>query len=672
MTQDAFRFLKNYTGLFESLVDLAPVGIFITDSIGDCLFVNKYWLELSELTFDEALGSGWAQALFPDDKDFIFNQWHTAAKQKKEFEFSFRFLSKQSRKTVWVNFRARPVIEPNSGNIQYYIGTVHDLSHVKNLSSEAENSRRFLDSIIENIPHMVFVKEADSLRFIRFNKAGEELIGVSKSEIIGKSDFDLFPKEQAEAFTKKDREVLQGDRLAIVEEEPVHSKSKGLRWLRTKKLPLKDIFGNNKYLLGISEDVTDAKLINSKLDEARKSAEEATKLKTQFLANMSHEIRTPMNGIIGMAEALLDTDLSSEQLENIKALRFSAKSLLQILNDILDVSKIEAGKIDINNKPFNTNEMISSLMTIFKETTKERQVKLTFKTSETVPHFIVADELRLKQVLTNLISNAIKFTPNGGQVLVKTSVKDKKGTNCKLLFKIEDTGIGIPEDKLKQIFAPFVQADSSITRNYGGTGLGLTITQELVQLMDGEISVESKMGVGSTFIFWIPAEVCTEESSKGVLEQHSDYNSKLHNLKMKVLLAEDNSINQKVARKFLEKLGCTVVVAPHGAEAVSIFRDNTLDLILMDIQMPIMDGITATQTIRKLEETRGTRIPIIAMTAHTLKGDKERFLAAGMDDYLSKPLDRDEIIQTLSRYTPTPLVKNERSISGRYRIVSTE
>jgi signal transduction histidine kinase/CheY-like chemotaxis protein len=393
----------------------------------------------------------------------------------------------------------------------------------------------------------------------------------------------------------------------------------------------------------LEEQVTaELRTVNNQLQAAREAAESANHAKSEFLANVSHEMRTPMNGIIGMTELALQTSASPEQKEYLQLAKVSADSLLIVINDILDYSKVEAGKLTLDPAPFSLSEFLPITIKLLTPPAQQKGLKLTLTIEDGLPDTLVGDAGRLRQILINLIANAIKFTEHG-EVMVSVKAVPQ-GSNLEtacLHFSVQDTGIGVPETKIEAIFAPFEQADRSTTRRFGGTGLGLSICSRLVKLMGGRIWAESKPGEGSTFHFFAyfekPKSTARKESRDAALDPQIaaawNGNHPLH-----ILVAEDNHINQHLAVKLLEHLGHTAVIVENGKEAVAAVEKNPFDLVFMDVQMPEMDGLEATALIRAHEKATGSHIPIVAMTAHAMIGDREQCLEAGMDGYLSKPI----------------------------------
>ena len=544
---------------------------------------------------------------------------------------------------------------------------------------------RRLNDIIEFIPDATFVINQEK-KITAWNRAIEEMTGVKKEVMLGKDDYeyalpfygrrrpiliDLLDKSELD---KSDNEIYalykyveRGNKIYAESYIPTLYGGKGAH-LWHVAAPLFDRDGMRFGSIEVIRDVTDIKAKEASLKESLRSkevAEAATKAKSEFLATMSHEIRTPMNGIIGLVNLTIQTDLTEKQRDYLTKIETSAQNLLTIINDILDFSKIEADKMNLDILKFNLEDVMTNVYDLTYPDAVKKGLALFSHIDDHVPLSLEGDPLRLQQILMNLISNAVKFTDKG-EVVIRVELYDKFKSGEKdytrLRFSVKDTGIGLTPEQIKNLFQLFTQADGSITRRYGGTGLGLAISKRLVQLMGGEIDVSSEIGKGSTFTFLIPLGI-GEKTEKFDSAATTDKKSKMtarvvHDTGKKslmaqlggncVLLVDDNFINQQIAREILEKANIKVFVAVNGKDALNKLNQELFNLVLMDIQMPEMDGYKVTEIIR--QDQRFKAIPIIAMTAQAMSGDKEKCLAAGMNDYIAKPIDASTLYLTLSRW----------------------
>ena len=488
-----------------------------------------------------------------------------------------------------------------------------------------QESKKTLQVFLDAIPEPALLLDT-RLTIVACNKALASSLDKNLTELIGKYALDLLPPLVAEKRKGWIEKV-------ICNSEPVcFEDSRGSRHFINYISPILDEYGKVSKVAIFAVNITERKRAEQDLKRAKDDAEAAVRIKSEFLANMSHEIRTPMNAIIGMTGLLLDSELAPDQHDRIETIRNSGDALLEVINDILDFSKIENGKTELERQPFELESCIEGCIDLVAATATEKGLNLTYRIDDSVPKVIVGDPTRIRQILTNLVSNAVKFTKNG-DIIVFVSSGEIEGERHQLNFAVSDTGIGIPQSSLDKLFQPFSQVDMSTTRKFGGTGLGLAISKRLVDLMGGRIWAESQLGKGSVFHVTLPVEVSSVCITKP--KEESPQSKSSFQADMRILLAEDNIVNQKVLRQMLQKLGYVADVAANGIEVLRMLELQPYDLVLMDMQMPEMDGFEATKEIRK----RWPNGPmIIALTAYALEGDRERCLESGVDDYISKPV----------------------------------
>jgi PAS domain S-box-containing protein len=517
----------------------------------------------------------------------------------------------------------------------------------KLLNQKLEQSELKYRKFIEEADDLIYVIEKSG-KFSYINPTFERVTGYSLKEL-KKMDFNfLIHEDYRTAHLKFYSDQIEKQAPVTYYEFPIYTNKMELVWIG-QKVQMNYKKGKMFNAICIARDVTQRKATEKELIAAKEEAIKASRTKAQFLSSMSHEIRTPMNAVIGMTHLLLDDNPRPDQLENLNTLRFSSENLVTIINDILDFSKIESGKMDFEEVDFNLKYIISSIHHALSGSAIDKGLKFQMKYESDLPDFVKGDPVRLSQVLNNLIGNAIKFT-NKGHVVIQVGYKSSNEKEIEIEFSVLDTGIGIPESKLTAIFDNFTQASSDTTRNYGGTGLGLAISKQLVELQGGKIKVESIEGKGSQFYFSLTFKKSNQSNWHSVTGRSENNNIVVHSLKgLKVLLAEDNKINQVVAGKFLSKWEVEMDIAENGAEALEMVQNKNYNLVLMDLQMPVLDGFEATKKIRKLGG-KYSKIPIIALTASAVLEIHEEAISAGMDDFVTKPFDPKLLNSKLHTY----------------------
>lgn len=608
----------------------------VTDNQGIITFVNDQFCAISGYSREELIGQDHRivnSGFHP--REFMTKLWKTIAKGE-----IFRAEIQNKKKTgeyYWVDTTIVPLLDKNK-KPQQYIAIRQDITDRKQselLLRESEVKHR---AFFENTLAYMYKHDLEG-RILNLNKASAAALGYPLEELIGQKISNYFaPSSQADFEVYLN--TIRAERKASGIITLANSKGEEVIWEFNNVLV--EYETGQQVVMCSSIDITERYRLSEQLKRATESALSSLKAKDMFLANMSHEIRTPMNAIIGFSEVLSASNLDKEQLDFVNAIKVSGENLMVIINDILDFSKIESGHLNLEKVDVNIRNVLNGVKKQMNVKASEKLNKLMFFTENDIPEFVIADPVRLNQILINLVGNAIKFTENGKVEVFSNVIESNKDT-CVVEFVIKDNGIGIASEKLETIFERFRQADDNTTRKYGGTGLGLSITRKLVDLFGGTLKVESKPGEGSSFYVSIPF-VKSDSGPKVTQQVQSgthDPDRKIH-----VLLAEDNELNQKLALKILSSSGITADVASNGKIATDILRDHVYDVVLMDLQMPEMDGYVATSYIRKVLKNQ---VPIIAMTAHSLVGEQEKCYEIGMTDYLSKPYKAQDLIAKIER-----------------------
>lgn len=640
-TESAFDIVKQ----IEIIADFLPGNYWWKDVSGRYFGCNNATAKLLGLkskaeivgkTDHEMPWSQYADELVKNDKEVM------QAGVTKIIEESM--LTREGKRIFLV---VKAPLKDDQGNIIGTIGTSSDLTEQK---KGIKSTEKLLESVIDSIAGNHWWKDKNGV-YLGCNNAFIKTLGLSSHlEVIGKTDYELPWAETADVLIKNDKKVME---LGVAQwgEELVASKRGETMTFMVAKAPLRDENGNIIGTVGNSIDITEQKKIERELLEAKEKAELANQAKSNFLAMISHELRTPLNGILGMADILSREKLTDQQKYYVKDIETSGKNLLAIVNEILDFSKMQAGKIELKLKPFNLRETVNDIITNIRHQLRNDAVKIIFNYSTKIPESIIGDQLRLMQVLLNLVGNAVKFTEEG-YIKIEVEPYSKLNSSIILSFKVRDTGIGIPKDQQENIFERFTQVESDqYVRKHGGVGLGLAICKQLVTAMGGTIGVESEPGKGSTFYFVVPFNLIEEDNSVSTkrINQIQEATAQYKKFDLYLLLVEDEAINQRVISAMLKELGCRFDIAENGEQALKFLGKKKYDLILMDIRLPDSNGVTLTQKIRSLTDKTISSLPIIAMTAHALEEEVINFRTAGIDDVITKPVSLNSILGTFSK-----------------------
>ncbi len=533
------------------------------------------------------------------------------------------------------------------GGVEYVLENVRDVTEHKKAQEAIEKSEKKFRDIFHNFSDGVFIHDMKG-RFLEVNRAACETLGYSREELLGLTPVDLEESATSELVEERIQTVQQ--KGSLVFETFFFAKNGTELPKEIKSCSIE--YGEEPCILSIARDITERRRFEQELITAKNQAEKANAAKSEFLANMSHEIRTPINGVLGMLRLMQDTRLDEEQEEYVRMALGSTNRLNRLLTDVLDLSKIEANKMEIREEEFVFQEVMQSMEDIFAQLTQENKNILSISVDEDVPERLIGDSTRLTQILFNIVGNATKYTQEG-QVNVHASRLYNIGREkSRILFTVEDTGKGIPDNKLDNVLDSFTQANDAkdlYARKFEGAGLGLALVKRLVRLIGASLCIDSREGEGTTVYLSIPFSI--PKSLQHISKQESGKDFSISLATREILLADDDPVTQLSVKRLLEKMHCTVQVVENGEQALSALREKGFDLVLMDIQMPVLDGVEASKFIRRSEESF-QNIPIIALTAYAMRGDREKFLQAGMTDYLAKPVDRQDLLQVVERNLP--------------------
>ncbi|AZZ99077.1 PAS domain S-box protein [Pseudoalteromonas sp. R3] len=571
-------------------------------------------------------------------------------KQQQHHDFNYELHNNGSCR--FIRLVAERSLDSNTGHYKL-VGIVQDISEQMRKERSLIENQAMTRAIIDTAADAIIVINIQG-EVQEFSPAAEEMFGYARDEVLGNNLRMLMPEPNRSSHDQYMQNYFDtGIKKVIDNKREVTARKKNGQCFPIDLAVAETKVGEVNYFTAIIRDITDRKEAEKKLLKAMEAAQSATRAKSQFLANMSHEIRTPMHAITGLTHLALKMDAPPKMHNYLKKIRYAADNLLVILNDILDISKIEAGKLSVESVPFRPQILIEHICGLIAARIDEKQLDFEVNQDPALPEVLMGDSLRLSQILLNLLSNAVKFTPHYGSLSLQLAIKTLTESSAKIVFTVSDSGIGISPEQLQTLFTPFTQADASTTRQYGGTGLGLAISKNLVKLMDGRIWCESSVGKGTRFFVEIdfPIATATTESPPQIGTQIEQ--GALPELLggAQVLLVEDNDINREIAQEILTDAGMQVLTAEHGEEALELLQETPVDLILMDCQMPVMDGYTATREIRKSAVCR--EVPIIALTANVMQHDLQEIKACGMDDHIAKPINVElayqKIYQWLSR-----------------------
>ncbi|MFV8335597.1 ATP-binding protein [Flavobacterium sp. RSP29] len=643
------------TQKYTELYDFAPSGYFTLTNSGKIAQLNLTGSKLLQKERSKLINSQFRFFISKDTKS-IFDAFMNTVINTNVKECCEVKLLLENDLTVAVYLTA--VLTENRTEV---LITAVDITQIKLTKSALKESEQRYRELLNNLDVGVILHNKDA-SIIFSNPKASRLIGLNKNQMNGKQIYNSVWE-----FIKEDYKPLAQENYPVNEilnnKKPIKnfiigiqkSENTSIKWLLINGFPMFNNSGEIAEVMISFIEITVFKKLEIELIKAKDQAEAANQAKSSFLTNMSHEIRTPLNGIIGFTDLLMKTNLDKNQTEYMNTVHESATILIEIINNILDFSKIESGKLELNIEEVNLFELIHHVIDIFKYHADLNDIDLIVNIGQNVPNYVLTDSIRLKQILVNLIGNALKFTKDGYVKINVSNTTDSENENqCHLIFSVKDTGIGIKDENHEKIFQSFIQEDSSITRKFGGTGLGLAITNQLLALMNSKLELNSHYGVGSEFFFTVDLEKSNHDYDSKKLDKTVEVKEEISSIKnllnKKILVVEDNKINMLLVKTLLKSIlpGCVILEAFDGKKAIKLYKKENLDLILMDIQMPHKNGYETTAEIKQLKKYNN--IPIIALTAGIMLGEKEKCLESGMDDYVSKPIIRSNLEKVLFKW----------------------
>lgn len=632
---DMLDSIQLYKLLAENAFDLNLVFrngevIFVSPSIQEFLGYSEKDIRSTD---------DWLDLIYPADVERYKSEIEKDISERTPLTFiNYRQKHKQGQ-FLW--FEAKIKHEFKRDGTVLSILTAMDVTKRYRAERELERQKEFIEELFDTDPNLIFVRDGNG-KMIYCNKAVADLVGMPRDEFLALEDNTFpVPKNQAHLYTEMENRVINMGQEILIEEK-IPDKNGVINHFQTLKKPLRTKDGDIN-VLNISTNI-------NKLKYYQNESVKTLRARNEFFSAMSHEIRTPMNSIMGMTDLLLKRKPREDQVKLLQALNFSSKNLLNLINDVLDFSKIEAGKIEIEEINFNLKELVDNVQISLNPKAFSKNLSLGLLFNENVPLVVKGDSIKLSQILNNLVGNALKFTEKGN-VSVHVSLQEKSDAGYKVKFEVVDTGIGIPDDKLEDIFNPFQQASKSTTRKYGGTGLGLTIVKNLVEMLSGEITVSSNEGEGSVFTVVMPFKKADQQKVEQIASRSKTPKNLKWKLDLDILYVEDVLTNQYLLEEILKEWGVKVEAVSSGKEALERIREKKYDLVLMDIQMPEMDGYEASQRIRAMEGEYYKQLPILALTANTSKSSRGKVIQAGMQDFIIKPVNVDELRNKLIQHS---------------------
>ncbi|NCC25280.1 MAG: PAS domain S-box protein [Deltaproteobacteria bacterium] len=632
-----FKLSQNYQELVENINDV----LFSTGQDGTIQYVSPRVVELLGFAPVEIVGRRYSEFVLAEDLPRLERAWGEIMAGRLESN-EYRLVKKDGG-MVWVRSSSRPIV--HDGKAVGLRGVLVDITGLKMVEEALRKSEERFMLAMDAARDGIWDWNVGTGE-VYYSPAYAEMLGYAADGIPAhvSSWMDLIHPEDGERALEANTNCIENRAESFEIEYRMRAKDGSWRWILGRgRAASRNKDGRATRMVGTHTDITERKRSEEAIVRAKERAEEATRAKSEFLANMSHEIRTPINGITGMMQLLQTTFLEDDQREYVNLAATAADRLTRLLTDILDLSRVEAGKMDLVEEAFEVGSIGESVVGLFAVTARSKGVVLEWTLDRALPGRLVGDEARLRQIVFNLVGNALKFTDQGSVKVEMDRLSPAKGNDLRVLVTVSDTGVGVAENRLEEIFQPFKQVEELYTRRHQGAGLGLSIVRRIVQLMGGSMAMESEVGKGSRVYVVLPFKLPTEASGQTGPESTRACR------RMRILLAEDDLSNQIPTRKLLEKAGHRVAVAKDGRQVLEILAEDDFDCVLMDIQMPIMNGVEATRAIRSSDSLGSKRhIPIVALTAYAMKGDREKFLAAGMNGYLAKPVLMEDLAEVLA------------------------